>query len=124
MEVFSPQKYNEMADEEHLLSDLKGHPVTMLKDQSNLAKEKAKTEKYSNLVFLKPHPDYPENKCLADMPKVKIEPLMECNGFCGTNDLNPRTSTEQEINFEETEPLNRNSMNFDADTIGVNHSNI
>jgi hypothetical protein len=34
------------------------------------------------------------------MPECKVEPLFECNGFCGTNELNERTSTEKEINFE------------------------
>jgi len=29
-----------------------------------------------------------------------VEPLFECNGFCGTNDLNPILETEKEINFE------------------------
>jgi hypothetical protein len=29
----------------------------------------------------------------------KVEPLFECNGFCGTNDLNKRSETEKEINY-------------------------
>ncbi len=32
-------------------------------------------------------------------PKQKVEPLFECNGFCGTNDLNERIKTEKEINY-------------------------
>jgi hypothetical protein len=28
----------------------------------------------------------------------KVEPLKECNGFCGTEDLNERSATELEIN--------------------------
>jgi len=92
--------FNEMADIEHELTDKKGMPVTMLKDQSNAAKELAKKDKKLQLVFLKKHPDYPQLKCLADMAPQKVKPLFECNGFCGTNDLNPNKETESEINYE------------------------
>jgi len=85
-----------MASMEHKLTKLKGKPVTMLKDQSKAAKESGNT-----LVFLKKHPDYPELKCIDDMSARPIEPLMECNGFCGTNDLNPKSKTESELNFDE-----------------------
>jgi hypothetical protein len=92
-------KFNIMADFEHELSELKGEPVTMLKDQSNEAKEKMKVDAKSCLVFLKFNPKYPNNKCLDDMPLRKVEPLFECNGMCGINDLSMRNETEKEINF-------------------------
>lgn len=97
-----PELFDKMANIEHDLTNRKGHPVTMLKDQSNKAKEKvAKTgDKYSNLVFLKKHPGYHDHKCLDDMKGRKVKPLMECNGFCGVNDLSERNDTEKEINWE------------------------
>lgn len=90
-----PEKYDRMSEIEHELTDLKGKPVTMLKDQSKAAKESGRT-----LVFLKPHPDYPEYKDLSMMEGREPKPLMECNGFCGINDLDTRSETEQEINFD------------------------
>lgn len=92
-----PDKFDKMAEVEHELTAIKGKPVTMLKDQSNEAKEKPKGHE---LVFLKKHPHYPHLKELSDFPKQEVKPLMECNGFCGTNDLNPRNTTELELNFE------------------------
>jgi PP-loop superfamily ATP-utilizing enzyme len=89
-----PALFEKMAKVEHDLTDLKGQPVTMLKDQSKKAKESG-----IELVFLKPHPDYPQHKSLDDMRGRKVKPLQECNGFCGTNDLNPINETEKEINF-------------------------
>ena len=85
-----PKKFNAMAIVEHELTDLKGQPVTMLKDQS----------KNGGLVFLKPHPDYPSLKDISVMKGREPEPLTECNGFCGTNDLE-RNPTEEEINFNQ-----------------------
>lgn len=96
-----PEKFDVMADLEHELTELRGEPVTMLKDQSNEAKEAIKTDKKANLVFLKKHPDYPNHKCLADMSPRKVEPLFECNGMCGINDLSERKETEKEINYAE-----------------------
>jgi hypothetical protein len=90
-----PDKFEEMSNVEHKLTAMRGKPVTMLKDQSKAAKESGRT-----LVFLRKHPDYPEYKCLDDMPERKVQPLFECNGFCGTNDLNERTETEGQINFQ------------------------
>jgi hypothetical protein len=90
-----PDKFNAMAEMEHRLTALKGKPVTMLKDQSKAAKESGNV-----LVFLKKHPDYPQLKDITEMPDCKVEPLMECNGFCGTNDLSPRPDTEYQLNFE------------------------
>jgi len=90
-----PEKFEAMAKMEHELTDLKGQPITMLKDQSNKAKQSGNT-----LVFLKKHKDYPELKCIDDMPQMEVKPLFECNGFCGTNDLLPRNNTSNQINFE------------------------
>lgn len=83
-----PDKFNDMAKVEHELTDLKGEPVTMLKDQS----------KGGGLVFLKPHPKYPGIKDISMMSGRPPKPLVECNGFCGVNDL-VRNVTEKEINF-------------------------
>ncbi len=82
--------FNEMADVEHELTNLKGEPVTMLKDQS----------KGGGLVFLKPHPNYPHMKDISMMKGREPEPLFECNGFgCAVNDLQPINKTENEINY-------------------------
>jgi 3'-phosphoadenosine 5'-phosphosulfate sulfotransferase (PAPS reductase)/FAD synthetase len=90
-----PDKFDKMAEMEHKLTELKGKPVTMLKDQSKIAKESGNV-----LVFLKKHPNYPELKSIDEMPECKVEPLFECNGFCGINDLVERNNTEKEINFD------------------------
>jgi 3'-phosphoadenosine 5'-phosphosulfate sulfotransferase (PAPS reductase)/FAD synthetase len=96
VKIDQPPKFDAMADMEWFLTELKGKPVTMLKDQSKEAKESGNI-----LVFLKKHPNYPNLKCLADFPKQEVKPLFECNGFCGTNDLNPkRNETEKELNFD------------------------
>lgn len=87
-------KFLRMAVIEHQLTNLTGRPVTMLKDQSKEAKKSG-----NELVFLIKHPNYPQLKCLADFSEQKIIPLMECNGFCGTNDLEPNP-TAKEINFD------------------------
>lgn len=94
--IDDPESFYAMAEREHRYTNEKGKPVTMLKDQSKAAKDSGNT-----LVFLVKHPDYPELKCIDDFPQMKIEPLMECNGFCGVNDLNPRNETEKQINFGE-----------------------
>lgn len=73
-----PENFYRMAEVEHELTNLRGEPVTMLKDQS---------KKSPGLVFLLPHPDYPDIKDISMMKGRCPEPLMECNGFCGTNDL-------------------------------------
>lgn len=79
-----PLVFDEMAKVEHELTDLKGHPVTCSKDQSKEAKSKEYIKSKLHLVFLKPHPDYPNNKSLSDMKGREPKPLIECNGFCGT----------------------------------------
>ncbi len=73
MQVEFPDKFDAMAKMEHELTDEKGEPVTMLKDQS---------KKSPGLVFLKPHPDYPKLKHIGQMKGVPLKPLNECNGFC------------------------------------------
>lgn len=86
-----PHLFNKMAQVEHDLTDLKGQPVTMLKDQS------AKTK---GLVFLKKHRDYPQLKSIDDMKGRPVRPLVDCNGFCGIDDLNKNEDTVREINFK------------------------
>lgn len=85
-----PEKFDKMADMEHKLTENKGVPVTMLKDQS----------KGGGLVFLKHNPTYPDIKDVSMMKGREPKPLMECNGFCGINDVDERSSTEKEINFQ------------------------
>jgi hypothetical protein len=91
-----PEKFDKMADLEHRLTDLKGQPVTMLKDRSNGG---------NALLFLKPHKNYPDIKSIDQMKGRPPKPLFECNGFCGTNDFGTRNETENEINFETGESL-------------------
>lgn len=95
MKTDFPDKFEKMANLEHELTEKRGSPVTMLKDQGKEAKNSGNT-----LVFLRKHPLYPELKCIDDMMEQKVEPLMECNGFCGINDLNPQNNTQNQLNFE------------------------
>lgn len=95
VEIEDIKAFDKMADMEHELTDSKGKPVTMLKDQSKHAKETGLFQ-----VFLKPHPYYPNHKDLSMMEGRPIEPLIECNGFCGSNDFDKRNDTEKEINFQ------------------------
>ena len=90
-----PEVFDKMAAMEHKLTDRKGKPVTMLKDQSKKAKESGDT-----LVFLKRHTDYPNLKCIDDMKGRPVKPLQDCNGFCGTNDLNGVSKTQDELNYD------------------------
>lgn len=98
-----PEKFDKMAEMEHKLTDRKGSPVTMLKDQSKNAKKLVEEtgDKTRQFVFLKPHPDYPSIKDISMMKGREPKPLVECNGFCSTNDLE-RNPTEQEINYQQT----------------------
>jgi len=84
-----PDKFNAMADMEHELTEAKGVPVTMLKDQS----------KAGGKVFLRHHPKYPYMKDISMMKGREPKPLTDCNGFCSINDLE-RNPTELELNFE------------------------
>jgi len=99
MKIMFPKKYDAMANLEHELTEMRGEPVAMLKDQSNVGKAKDKSKK-EHLIFLKKHPKYPNILCLDDKPLQEVKPLFECNGFCGVNDLSPRSETEKEINYE------------------------
>lgn len=96
-----PEQFNKMAEMEHTLTNIKGEPVTMLKDQSNEAKKIVKDTKikWKQFIFLKKHPDYPELKTINDIKGREPEPLIDCNGFCGINDMIPRINSEQDINF-------------------------
>ena len=92
-----PEKFDAMAKVEHELTDRKGKPVTMLKEQSKKGEEVKK-------VFLKPHPDYPDVKDISMMNGREPKPLMECNGFCGLDDLNtPDKTALEELNFDSEE---------------------
>lgn len=93
MKLEFPDKFNAMAEMEHNITALKGEPVTMLKDQSKKAKDSGNV-----LVFLKKHPLYPNLKSIDEMKGQKVEPLFDCNGLCGVNDLSKRSKTEKEIN--------------------------
>jgi hypothetical protein len=72
MQTHQPEKFEAMAKREHEITNLKGKPVTICKDQS----------KGGGLVFLKPHPDYPTMKDISMMKGRPPEMLIECNGFC------------------------------------------
>lgn len=99
MRTTIPKNFDAMADLEHYLTDLKSEPVTMCKDQSKEAK-KGNNGK-AQLVFLKPHKDYPHLKDISMMKGRKPKPLFECNGFgCSINDLQPKNETENEINYQ------------------------
>lgn len=72
MQINQPEKFDAMAKREHDITDLKGEPVTICKDQS----------RGGGLVFLKPHPKYPDMKDISMMKGRPPEMLIECNGFC------------------------------------------
>ena len=97
-----PKKFNDMADQEHYLTGLRKSPVAMLKDQSAKAKQEN-----NQLVFLRPHPDYPHIKDISMMRGREPNPILECNGFCGTKDLDGGVG-EVDINLEE--PVRRKRM--------------
>ena len=86
-----PSNFDAMAKVEHDLTDMKGEPVTMLKDQS----------KGGGLVFLKPHKDYPDVKDISMMKGREPRPLTDCNGLsCGVRDLDKVSETHKEINYQ------------------------
>jgi hypothetical protein len=89
MQLEFPDKFDAMASMEHRITDDKGKPVTMLKDQG----------KEGGLVFLKPHPNYPTIKDISMMKGREVKPLFDCNGMCGIDDLE-RNPTEKEINYQ------------------------
>lgn len=87
-----PDKFDNMALIEHQLTDLKGKPVTMLRTNGE--------ERLP--LFLKPHPKYPNLPLFENQKGREPEPLFECNGMCGINDLDDRKETENEINYQMT----------------------
>ena len=103
MRVDIPENFDKMAEIEHELTDMKGEPVTMLKDQSNKAKAlvSERGDKTLAFVFLKPHKDYPDIKDISMMEGREPRPLTDCNGLaCGVSDLDERNPTEKEINYQ------------------------
>ncbi|MDH6354694.1 hypothetical protein M2132_001023 [Dysgonomonas sp. PH5-45] len=94
-------KFYKMAMREHELTNLKGEPVTICKDQSNEAKKKGGYVP----VFLLPHPDYPEVKDISMFKGREPEPLVECNGFCGLDDMDVYLEKKKRLN-------NNNEFNF------------
>lgn len=91
MRIDIPSNFDAMAKVEHDLTDMKGEPVTMCKDQS----------KGGGLVFLLPHKDYPSFKDISMMKGREPKPLTDCNGLsCGVTDLDERNQTENEINYQ------------------------
>lgn len=93
-------KFYRMAMREHELTNLKGEPVTICKDQSKEAKAKGGFVP----VFLLPHPDYPEVKDISMFKGRPPEPLVECNGFCGLDDMKvffEKKEKQTELVFED-----------------------
>lgn len=90
-----PDKFNTMAEMEHTLTDLRGKPVTMLR--KTFKNKSGEDERIP--LFLKPHPEYLDLPLFSKQKGREPEPLFECNGLCGVNDLEPRKDTEQELNF-------------------------
>ena len=85
-----PEKFEAMAQVEHELTEKKGSPVTILKDQT----------KGGGLVFLKHNPKYPTIKDITQVKGRPIQPLIECNGFCGMDDIE-QSETSKELNYAE-----------------------
>jgi hypothetical protein len=73
-----PKKFSYMVEMERELSKLKGEAVTMLKDQSRGERNK---------IFLEHNPDFPEYGNLSQKKGREPESLMECNGFCATDQI-------------------------------------
>ena len=77
MQLVFPKKFAYMAAKEHELTDRKGEPVTLLKDQAG---------KQRRPLFLLPHPKYPEIKTIADKKGRYAVESFECHGFCNTKE--------------------------------------
>lgn len=77
-QIKRPESFETMAALEHELTDKKGEPVTILRDQTIARKDEP--------IFLKPHPKYPQYQDISMKKGKHPEPLMECNGFCSTQD--------------------------------------
>lgn len=87
-----PEATAEMGAIEHELTAAKGKPVTMLR---------VRRGKNRYPLFITKHPDYPDILCIDEVEGRPVKPLNDCNGYCGINDLSPRSETEEEINYEE-----------------------
>lgn len=72
-----PVKFEYMANLEHELTEIKGEPVTILSDQSGGEKTR---------LFLKKYDKYDDILSIDDKEGREVEPLMECNGFCSTEE--------------------------------------
>lgn len=86
--------FDRMADMEFELTQVKGKAVTVLRVAKG-KDEKGKTIMYP--LFLKKHPDY--ELCLKDAKGREPKSLLECHGFCDTNEqleLDYETMTEIE----------------------------
>jgi len=90
-----PDRFEAMAKIEHDLTNEKGKPVTICKDQSVDAKKRNNGK--SELVFLLPHPNYPLMKDISMIKGRQPESLMECNGFCGTEKPNSEQTDNDSI---------------------------
>lgn len=88
-----PLEFIEMAQVEHELTDLKGEPVTICKDQSKAAK--ARNGGKAELVFLIHNPKFPNIKDISMMKGRMPEPLMECNGFCYKGEVSIVNKSEE-----------------------------
>jgi len=84
-----PDEFLQMAHFEWELSELKGEPVTICKDQSKAAK--ARNGGQAELVWLLLNPAYPLMKDITMIKGRQPKPLMECNGFCGVNNIKDKT---------------------------------
>ena len=76
-EVF-PDRFKSMAQRERDLTESKGGPVTILRDQTKARKGEP--------IFLEPNPLYPQYQHLGMKKGREPESLVECNGFCSTQD--------------------------------------
>ena len=86
-----------MAKVEHELTAMKGKPVTMLRESAKKSNEGVRFP-----IFLKYNPDYPEIKTLNDVKGREPKSMVDCNGFCGINDLTSKNELEEnEINYEQ-----------------------
>ena len=72
-----PEKFAYMSNLEREISKDKGEPVTICKNQ-------AKGERV--LLFLEHNPDFPLLGDISQKKGREPESLMECNGFCSTDD--------------------------------------
>lgn len=93
MKKIKPENYQYMGEMEHYLTNLTGKPVYICKDQS-----KKNGKSGNEPLFLLPHPDYPEINTVDKMKGRPPEPIIDCNGFCGVNDLVERSEEEKTVN--------------------------